>query len=321
MSGCGGQSLPSTPSETQPEALPTPPATVHSAYTDHTRQSSVHSLLGTAGEDETNGFANGHTGHSDDTVGRPDSSWQPAAPQYTPSGTIFGTPQLHKSPSQVTLLLDHDLRTAETARIRDEVRRLAEAMASFNDNGHGSRPAHPGHAHSHSMPDAMPSGPSDGVPNGAPSNEPQHHLQLHNSQLQPYHSHNSQLQRSVPAPTVIPGFHPMQAGFMPFMAFWPPPQPQYIPCQCANQVQQMRGQLAELAAALERLDFRPATPPHSPPKYRVRRPLPPRPVGTPPPRSETPTPNLTPSRSGTSEETGASSGETSSGASESSSSK
>lgn len=150
MSGCGGQSLPSTPSETQAEALPTPPATVHTAYTDHTRQSSVHSLLGTGGEDKANGFANGHTGHSDDAVGRPDSSWQPAAPQYTPSGAIFGAPQLHKSPSQVTLLLDHDLRTAETTRIRDGVRRLAEVMASFDDTGHGSRPAQAGHAHSHS---------------------------------------------------------------------------------------------------------------------------------------------------------------------------
>lgn len=234
MSGCGGQSLPSTPSETQAEALPTPPATVHTAYTDHTRQSSVHSLLGTGGEDKANGFANGHTGHSDDAVGRPDSSWQPAAPQYTPSGAIFGAPQLHKSPSQVTLLLDHDLRTAETTRIRDGVRRLAEVMASFDDTGHGSRPAQAGHAHSHSMPDAMPSCLPNSVPNRAPNDQPQHHLQPHNSQLQPYHSHNSQLQRSVPPPTVIPGFHPMQAGFMPFMAFWPPPQPQYIPRQCAS---------------------------------------------------------------------------------------
>lgn len=352
-SGSGGKSLPPTPCTANDAGLPTPPATIHTSSTStHTRQSSVHSVAGTAGtfgEDQP-GQA---TGHSDDattaTAGtpgspslpnvrspvmsnteRPHSSWHPdgaAAPQYTPSEPLFApseTPTLRESPSQITLLSERDQREAETAHLKNEVRRLAEAMAAFDSSQSTHAFHHPhahfGHAHSHSLPNVVP----NGIPNAQPQHQEhqqppqQHRLQPNpNNQVQVHP--NNQLQRHVLPPTVVPGFHPMQAGFMPFMAFWPPPQPQYIPCQCASQVQTLKGQLAELASAVERLDFRPSTPPTSPPKYRVRRPLPPRPVSSPPPAATTPT--TSPSGSGTSVEIGSSSvgtstEETSSGASE-----
>lgn len=275
--GNGGKKLPLTPPEVlaaaqaaQAEVMSAP------ATAAHTRQSSVHS---TAGEDKANG-TNG-AGEPGPTVRvsspsrRPHSSWHPPAPSYTLSNyTPADTPTLRESASQVTLISEP--REAETARLKEEVRRLADAMNAMDCGGHAGHGERPGHVHSHSLPN-----------NQLQSQLPSQHQPHQNDQLQPQSQgqmqHNSQLQRSVPPPHVVPGFHPMQAGFMPFMAFWPPPQPQYIPCNCAGQVQQLKEQLADLAEALERLDFRPATPPHSPPKYRVRRPLPPRPVSSPPP--------------------------------------
>lgn len=328
--GSGGKSLPPTPQEAGDSGLPTPPATIHASSTStHTRQSSVHSVAGTSGTfgEDTNGLANGlANGHSDDTHGcaspgppetpnlpgpvsssnarRPHSSWHPsaeAAPQYTPSDPLFTAselPMLRESPSQITLLSERDPREEETARLMSEVRRLTEAMAALEgDRRHMAQYHGHSHSHSHSMPNAMPAGLLTAPPN-APSNESPNATSS-GQQLQPQ---NSQLQRHVPQPTVVPGFHPMQAGFMPFMAFWPPPQPQYLPCQCANQVQMMKGQLAELAAAVERLDFRPATPPHSPPRHRVRRPLPPRPVASLSQDTTPPAATPTPSRSATLEE-------------------